>query len=55
METADLIVIGSGQGGIPLTMDFAKAGHKVVTQPGLVDRYLGFTDGFRWLYFHLGF
>ncbi|MBD2199827.1 MULTISPECIES: FAD-dependent oxidoreductase [Calothrix] len=30
METADLIVIGSGQGGIPLATDFAKAGHKVV-------------------------
>jgi dihydrolipoamide dehydrogenase len=30
METADLIVIGSGQGGIPLAADFAKAGRKVV-------------------------
>lgn len=30
METADLIVIGSGQGGIPLAADFAKAGHTVV-------------------------
>lgn len=30
METADLIVIGSGQGGIPLAADFAKAGQKVV-------------------------
>ncbi|QIR36079.1 FAD-dependent oxidoreductase [Tolypothrix sp. PCC 7910] len=30
METADLIVIGSGQGGIPLAADFAKAGHNVV-------------------------
>ncbi|MBD3885524.1 FAD-dependent oxidoreductase [Phormidium tenue FACHB-886] len=30
METADLIVIGSGQGGVPLAADFAKEGHKVV-------------------------
>jgi pyruvate/2-oxoglutarate dehydrogenase complex dihydrolipoamide dehydrogenase (E3) component len=30
METADLIVIGSGQGGVPLAADFAKAGRKVV-------------------------
>lgn len=30
METADLIVIGSGQGGIPLACDFAEAGRKVV-------------------------
>jgi dihydrolipoamide dehydrogenase len=30
MEVADLIVIGSGQGGIPLAADFAKAGHKVM-------------------------
>ncbi len=30
METADLIVIGSGQGGIPFAADFAKARHKVV-------------------------
>ncbi|MCF2972716.1 FAD-dependent oxidoreductase [Synechococcus sp. Nb3U1] len=30
METADLIVIGSGQGGIPLAVDFAKAGKRVV-------------------------
>ena len=30
METADLIVIGSGQGGIPLAADFAKAGRTVV-------------------------
>jgi pyruvate/2-oxoglutarate dehydrogenase complex dihydrolipoamide dehydrogenase (E3) component len=30
METADLIVIGSGQGGIPLAVDFAKAGNTVV-------------------------
>ncbi|MBD2164932.1 FAD-dependent oxidoreductase [Calothrix membranacea FACHB-236] len=30
METADLIVIGSGQGGIPFAADFAKAGQKVV-------------------------
>ncbi|MBD2080197.1 FAD-dependent oxidoreductase [Leptolyngbya sp. FACHB-17] len=30
METADVIVIGSGQGGIPLAADFAKEGRKVV-------------------------
>lgn len=30
METADVIVIGSGQGGIPLAADFAKAGQQVV-------------------------
>ncbi|BCL34767.1 dihydrolipoyl dehydrogenase family protein [Nostoc sp. MS1] len=30
METADVIVIGSGQGGIPLAVDFAKAGRNVV-------------------------
>lgn len=30
METADVIVIGSGQGGIPLAVDFAKQGRKVV-------------------------
>lgn len=30
METAALIVIGSGQGGIPLACDFAQAGRKVV-------------------------
>lgn len=30
METADLIVIGSGQGGIPLATDFAKTGQRVV-------------------------
>jgi pyruvate/2-oxoglutarate dehydrogenase complex dihydrolipoamide dehydrogenase (E3) component len=30
METADLIVIGSGQGGIPLASDFAKEGRNVV-------------------------
>jgi pyruvate/2-oxoglutarate dehydrogenase complex dihydrolipoamide dehydrogenase (E3) component len=29
METTDVIVIGSGQGGIPLATDFAKAGRKV--------------------------
>jgi pyruvate/2-oxoglutarate dehydrogenase complex dihydrolipoamide dehydrogenase (E3) component len=30
METADLIVIGSGQGGLPLAVDYAKAGQKVI-------------------------
>lgn len=30
METADLIVIGSGQGGIPLASDFAQEGRRVV-------------------------
>ena len=30
METADVIVIGSGQGGVPLAADFAKAGRNVV-------------------------
>ena len=30
METADLIVIGSGQGGVPLACDFAKEGRNVV-------------------------
>jgi pyruvate/2-oxoglutarate dehydrogenase complex dihydrolipoamide dehydrogenase (E3) component len=30
MEQADLIVIGSGQGGIPLAVDFAASGQKVV-------------------------
>lgn len=30
METVDIIVIGSGQGGVPLAADFAKAGKNVV-------------------------
>jgi pyruvate/2-oxoglutarate dehydrogenase complex dihydrolipoamide dehydrogenase (E3) component len=30
METADVIVIGSGQGGVPLAADFAKAGKNVI-------------------------
>ena len=30
METADVIVIGSGQGSVPLATDYAKAGQKVV-------------------------
>ncbi|MBV8886227.1 MAG: FAD-dependent oxidoreductase [Chroococcidiopsidaceae cyanobacterium CP_BM_RX_35] len=30
METADVIVIGSGQGGIPLAADFASSGRKTV-------------------------
>nr|WP_199313875.1 hypothetical protein [Leptolyngbya sp. FACHB-671] len=30
METADLIVIGSGQGEIPLAAAFAKDGRKVI-------------------------
>ena len=30
METADVIVIGSGQGGIPLAADFAQAGRNVI-------------------------
>ena len=30
METADLIVIGSGQGGIPLASDYAADGRKIV-------------------------
>ena len=28
---ADLIVIGSGQGGVPLASDFAKEGHHVLS------------------------
>ena len=30
METADIIVIGSGQGGIPFATNFAKAGRNTV-------------------------
>ncbi|MFB2833248.1 dihydrolipoyl dehydrogenase family protein [Floridanema evergladense] len=30
METADVIIIGSGQGGVPLAKDFAKEGRRVV-------------------------
>lgn len=30
METADLIVIGSGQGGVPFAADYASSGRKVV-------------------------
>lgn len=30
METADLIVIGAGQGGVPLATDFAREGRKVI-------------------------
>ncbi|BAZ09151.1 FAD-dependent pyridine nucleotide-disulfide oxidoreductase [Calothrix sp. NIES-4071] len=30
METADVIVIGSGQGGVPFAADFASSGQKVV-------------------------
>jgi pyruvate/2-oxoglutarate dehydrogenase complex dihydrolipoamide dehydrogenase (E3) component len=30
METADVVVIGSGQGGIPLAVDLAKEGRRVV-------------------------
>jgi pyruvate/2-oxoglutarate dehydrogenase complex dihydrolipoamide dehydrogenase (E3) component len=30
METADVIVFGSGQDGVPLATDFAKAGQNVV-------------------------
>lgn len=29
METVDVIIIGSGQGGIPLAVDLAKEGRKV--------------------------
>ena len=29
METADVVIIGSGQGGVPLAADFAKEGRKV--------------------------
>ena len=30
METADAIIIGSGQGGVPLATDLAKQGKNVV-------------------------
>lgn len=30
IERVDLIVVGSGQGGVPLAIDFAKAGKRVV-------------------------
>ena len=30
IERADLIVVGSGQGGVPLAADFARAGKRVV-------------------------
>ncbi|MGH7684374.1 MAG: FAD-dependent oxidoreductase, partial [Vulcanimicrobiaceae bacterium] len=30
METVDFIVVGAGQGGVPLAVDFAKAGKRVV-------------------------
>lgn len=30
METADVVIIGSGQGGVPLAADFTKEGRKVV-------------------------
>jgi dihydrolipoamide dehydrogenase len=37
MEDVDLVVIGSGQGGIPLATDFAKAGkHVVLFERGLI-------------------
>jgi pyruvate/2-oxoglutarate dehydrogenase complex dihydrolipoamide dehydrogenase (E3) component len=37
MEDVDLIVIGSGQGGLPLAADFAKAGkHVVLFERGLI-------------------
>ena len=29
-QTADLIVVGAGQGGVPLAVDFAKAGKRVI-------------------------
>src|SRR5579883_1820227 len=30
VETADLIVVGAGQGGVPIAADFAKSGKRVV-------------------------
>ncbi|MHC5747948.1 MAG: hypothetical protein ACYTXT_40065 [Nostoc sp.] len=39
METADVIVIGSGQGGVPLAADFAKAVRNVVLW-AIASRYL---------------